>query len=279
MSWSELNSRKALRQTTILIKWTQLFFRRETHLPFGYWGRSQEFSLRSRLHNAMRLRTESRFSKIRPITGLRGKFSPIDVTESRFFLPTLLCGTWAVSEILCAFALAWAYVTDGGGLMTSRSHGFWKIPTNHRPPWEIPINHRPPLDIKIQSQTPEADIKFASFPPLKIYLILLSGPNDEQIWRKYDPWNLAKRGASRQDRFGKFRPVILRGTWKNSEFYPWSEYEICEVPLEISLLPSPPPFGPKFWRNMRGYEGNNCEEMWKKCEEICRKEPPNANRQ
>ena len=38
--------------------------------------------------------------------------------------------------------------------------------------------------------------------------------------------NLLKRGASRKDGRGKLRPIIsFRGTWKNSELYPWGKYE------------------------------------------------------
>mgnify|MGYP006965703434 CR=1 FL=1 len=64
--------------------------------------------------------------------------------------------------------------------------------------------------------------------------------------------NLLKRGASRQDRCGKFRLVIgLRGIWKNFELYPRGKYAIFEPPLTLPLL-----LGPNSEEILRKYEGD-----------------------
>ena len=71
--------------------------------------------------------------------------------------------------------------------------------------------------------------------------------------------NLPKRSASREDRCGKFRPIIgLRGTWKNSKLYPWSKYEICKpTPVSVPLTTS-------FRAQMlKEYEGNMKKFLFK----------------
>ena len=77
-----------------------------------------------------------------------------------------------------------------------------------------------------------------------------------KCWRNMN-LNLLKRGASREARCGKFRPIIgLRGIWKNSELHPWGEYEICEgITSNLWVPSSPPPYEPKCWRNMKRIEG------------------------
>ena len=120
--------------------------------------------------------------------------------------------------------------------MTSRSHGFWVIPINHRPPWKILTNCRPPWEI----------------PPI----IGLCGT-----------WNISsstpganmKGGASREDRCGKFRTIIgLHGTQEILSSTSGVNMKFARPLLEICPL-------------LLLLSGPNAEEIWRKCEGMWRR--------